>query len=807
MYQRLADGGSIGGRWDAAPDLEQFLTSFYQYFEARGYRGAVARHLSHLAALAFTIGFSFALLFFVDWGAILSCKSEEACRSVSLCYERPFHQMSLWRCGVLFCFFLFSAYWVVNIVSAYHCIQDAGEMSVYYRERLGIASDEALSTMLWSEVVSRLVQQQRASPFCIVQDELTVLEVANIIMREDNFMIALTNHHAFTSRLPPWIPPRLAYTRAVLWSVRTATFRWVFNHRSRLCSEFLNRPAALAKRLKWIGLLNLLLMVPVLMFVTIYFFMRHAEEFRSHRASPFRRQWTEYAKWTFREFNELPHQFSARMSNAHTMAEDYVQSSKNSSPVMESLQRFVKFVAGSILAVLLIIAFWDDTPLLFVKIQDKNLLWYLAFFGFLFALADTAGAEEGTSNASRSSRQAPTPGTPLRMHLAMMRLVKCTHFLPQSWRSPAPLQVLRGECGGAQRAELCKHFQRVRSEFLRHFFLHRIQSLAEELLSVILAPLLLIVYLPEAAPDIVAIVREARHSSPNLGDWCSFGCLDPSRNGSDAYGANSCGDATVAPTIEGCSAVALDSSGCYTECSASTEGNITSCGGKLEKSAISFILQHRVLWSWHEQDHATQRQGHPHRHAGVKAWMPRTKLPLRGFSHDTRVPDRDLSIPLQELATSSRTDPESAEAGHSPKVGGADVPVSRTGNDGTTEEADDAIFHVWGYPPCALRLLRNLEEFRDRHTIVHRGFCEALPDELFRLDRVLLEKGAGGSPLEEEELERGSCSTHFFWLEVLFDHQQELQQSAQPGGLPSTREDCEVAVFETFDREHTAAPG
>ena len=59
------------------------------------------------------------------------------------------------------------------------------------------------------------------------------------------------------------------------------------------------------------------------------------------------------------------------------------------------------------------------------------------------------------------------------------------------------MHVLRGDCGGAQRADLCKHFQRVRSAFLRHFFVHRIQSLAEELLSVILAPLLLIIYLPE----------------------------------------------------------------------------------------------------------------------------------------------------------------------------------------------------------------------------------------------------------------------------------------------------------------------
>jgi len=377
MYLRLAEGPEASPspvRWDAAPDLERFLGSFYRYFEVRGLRGSLTIHLSHLAGLAFTIGFSFVLLFAVNWQGILSCDSEESCRAVPLCYSQPFESVGPWRFYVLFCFFLFCIYWCFNVVAAYHNIRDAVDMSVYYKERLGIVSDDTLDTTLWSEVVSRLVQQQKASPFCIVQDELTALEIANIIMREDNFMIALTNHHAFTSHLPSWIPPRLVYTRASLWNLRTAVFRWAFDHRSRLCADFVERPAALAQRLRLLGVLNLVLMIPVLIFVTIYFFMRHTEEFRSHRSSPFRRQWTDYAKWTFREFNELPHQFKARMCAAQATAEDYVRSTRASSPVLECLQRFVKFVAGAILAVLLVVALWDDTPLLFVKIQELALV-------------------------------------------------------------------------------------------------------------------------------------------------------------------------------------------------------------------------------------------------------------------------------------------------------------------------------------------------------------------------------------------------------------------------------------------------
>ena len=38
--------------------------------------------------------------------------------------------------------------------------------------------------MLWSEVVSRLVQRQKEARVCILQEELTALEITNVIMRQ-----------------------------------------------------------------------------------------------------------------------------------------------------------------------------------------------------------------------------------------------------------------------------------------------------------------------------------------------------------------------------------------------------------------------------------------------------------------------------------------------------------------------------------------------------------------------------------------------------------------------------------------------
>ena len=67
------------------------------------------------------------------------------------------------------------------------------------KEQLGILSDESLETMLWSEVVSRLVQRQKEARVCILQEELTALEITNVIMRQEICRSCSTSFHLTSS--------------------------------------------------------------------------------------------------------------------------------------------------------------------------------------------------------------------------------------------------------------------------------------------------------------------------------------------------------------------------------------------------------------------------------------------------------------------------------------------------------------------------------------------------------------------------------------------------------------------------------
>jgi len=787
MYERLTDRPPepVLDRWDAKPDLERFLTCFYRYFEVKGLRGVVAIHLSHVVALAFTIGFSFVLLFLIDWEALLACDSEESCRAISIYYAKPFRDLGFRRAGVLVCTVLFVFYGAMNVATVYQDIRDAQSISTYYKERLGIASDESLETMTWSEVVSRLVQQQKESRFCIVQDELTALEIANIIMREDNFMIGLTSHKAFTEGLPCWIPRRLVFTKAVCWNLRLVIFRWqgVLDDRGRMRRDFLNRPEALARNLRLLGLANLVLVPPVLIFVALYFFMRHAEEFRSQRASPFQRQWTDYAHWTFREYNELPHEFNARMCAAQAAAEAYVHCTTPSSPVLKSVQRCVKFIAGSVLAALLLVALWDDSPLLFVKVQDKNLLWYLAVFGFAFAVADGAGDEDAGSGGSGASH---APSMPLKMHIALMRLVSCTHYLPEHWRSPARLTSLAGACSGLQRAELCDHFRRVRRELLRDFSLQRIQALAEELLGVLLSPILLMFFLPDVARNVIGALGSLQHSSPNLGDWCLYGCLD------SAIVAES----GAASSAEGCQSVQL-------------LNRYGDTNEKLEKSVLSFCLNHQLVWP-SSTDHTSeasqapllQTRAHQARNLG-RQMMPtstasRAARPLwPGPRHqDIQLEELSLSTLLaspqdlqedetggtgtsapQHLHPQAAADAEPLIDLDSHQDSANDLPAHR-GTTSTTSPVnackEHVLTHIIGVPPTAINLLNDIQDFHEKETSEDPPSGEKvalLPPDLVKLPPLApgptaLAVTTAGRIGDEPEWSN-TCGPWFYWLEAL----------------------------------------
>ncbi|GLC35368.1 hypothetical protein PLESTB_000572200 [Pleodorina starrii] len=547
----------VGGEsyeFAAIANLDLFFTRVYRYWHERGLSSILLAGALNLLALAFTAAFSIFLLLFVDWRALHSeCLAPRAggepgggssCDLAAVALDRR----PLLGRGVAADLAAVS-YIVVCVVylgwTAAHYLLDARDMrevAHFMANKLGISEGKVV-TMTWAEVVHRLVLVQRTTRLCISRD-LDELYIVSRIMRKDNYLIAMINRNVLQLHLQPppdapaplrrvlaaalslvggggagggsaagggsgggggggsgggrggFPPPML--TKTLEWNLRWCILDHMFDDRFRIRPEF-SDVAALKRRLRFVAVANLLLSPFLLMFLLAYFFMRNAERLYHHPAALGSRRWSGLAKWRIRELNELPHYLQHRLSASHPAALRYV--AQFPSHTLAALARFMVFVTGSFVALLLMMTFLDES-LLERPLLGRQVVWWLGTMTVVLAACRTLVSEE------------PVAYDPER---ALADVVSYTHYLPRHWRGRA-------------------HTAEVQSAFLSLFRL-KVGLFLEELASLVTTPLLLACSLPACADSIVEFVSTFTSHVDGVGDVCSLATFDLGRHGNSKYGS------------------------------------------------------------------------------------------------------------------------------------------------------------------------------------------------------------------------------------------------------------------------------
>ena len=257
--------------------------------------------------------------------------------------------------------------------------------------------------------------------------------------------------------------------------------------------------------------------------------------------------------------------------------------------------------------------------------------------------------------------------------------------------------------------------------------LQRIQALAEELLGVLLSPVLLMLFLPDAAHNIVGVLASLQHTSPNLGDWCSYGCLDLSMTAENSGGA--------ASSAEGCQATQLN--------------RHMGANEKVEKSVLSFCLNHQLIWpssdqtsdaSWVPPVPPLQARAEARRPMSLALQSLRPQrpefsqdIPLEEISQLSHVAEDGTGMaapthPLASIHTESEplldiNDTHRDEHQH-PHQDSADLDIlPRTDHGSTTSpvtaQEEHVLTHIIGVPLAAINLLHDVQDFHEKETSEH----------------------------------------------------------------------------------------
>lgn len=198
--------------WGAVANLDLFFASLYNYYYHRGLVPIIGKGVVELVSLFFTLWLSIFLFVYLDWKELFNCRDEDTCKAYLSDYilDRPFQQRGLiWRLGILIYIMLYTLYGAFSISSFVKTVRDALESKYVFEDKLGISTQKLEGGAVeWYDIVQKIVALQSSGEYRIAihdEDVKDELNVAQRIMRRENFMIAFFNKSLLDLSIPlPW---------------------------------------------------------------------------------------------------------------------------------------------------------------------------------------------------------------------------------------------------------------------------------------------------------------------------------------------------------------------------------------------------------------------------------------------------------------------------------------------------------------------------------------------------------------------------------------------------------------------------
>lgn len=484
----MLDGRELAyWRWANVTNVDAFLSDVYSFFLDKGFWCIVLKRFLNMLTVLFVVIFSTYLTHCIDWSHLHGARTLDDVR-IGRCLAKSsfFTKVVLW---------LFGALWLLKLFQYVSDVPRLLELKAFYEFLLKIDENE-LQTISWPQVLERMSRLKdmnfKAGP--ANPPVLDAHNVANRIMRRENYMIALFSRDVFNLDVQfPIVGKTQFLTKTLEWSISLCVLDFIFNEQGYLRPVFLSESKrgilsdGLKRRFRFAAVMNIVLAPFAIVYMSLYYFFKYFNEYHKDPSTMGTRQYTPLAEWKMRELNELYHLFRRRLSMSTLPAKRYIsQFPREKTDIM---LRFIVFVFSSFAAVLGILSIYDPELLGLEISPDKTVLFFIGIFGTIIAVARGAAASEAAI---------------FEPEAAMLQIIEFTHYFPDDW-------------------EL--HTEKVKNEFCQLYDL-KIKILIRDFLSIFLNPIILWYNLPASCDKIIDFIRVNTAKVDGLGYVCSYAVFD-----------------------------------------------------------------------------------------------------------------------------------------------------------------------------------------------------------------------------------------------------------------------------------------
>lgn len=481
-------------KWANVENLDIFLQDVYNYYLGSGYFCMVLLKVLNLATLTFVVLISTYMGYCIDYSKVPHSHTFSEI-TIDKCYKNNitgFTKFLLW---------IFYIFVVLKVAQLYFDIQNLNEIHNFYTYLLNI-SDKELQSIPWQNVIQQIIflKDQNALTANVVEvkakNRIDAHDVANRIMRKENYLIALYNNDVLDLSLPIPLYRTSPLTKTLEWNINLCIMGYAFNENGFLKQLFL-KPSQheyvreeLQKRFMLAGFLNIILSPFLVSYFVLLYFFRYFNEYKTSPGSLGARQYTPMAEWKFREYNELYHLFQKRIGLSTFLADRYIDQFPKEG--VNLILRFVAFVSGSFVAILGIFTILDPENFLnFEVTHDKTALFYITVLGTIWTVCrNSISGEYNIFDPDETIQE----------------LATYTHYLPAEW-------------------DRKHHTEDVKNEFCKLYNL-KIIILLRELASLVMTPFILWFSLPRSADRIVEFFRDSSVYVDGLGYVCKYAMFE-----------------------------------------------------------------------------------------------------------------------------------------------------------------------------------------------------------------------------------------------------------------------------------------
>jgi len=469
---------NLNFEYDEIPDYNEmkkdpsFFSDAYIYFTRGGYWCIFIENVLNIIVTLSTLIFLMFVFFFLDWDAIAQCDSEATCSSVDTYIITPaiFHSSPTSGFMILF-LIMFFIYWISISAGLVMDMFKFLKYRIYFKSKLGINADE-LKVLSWSDVVRKMITADNTlSPEIIVGS----------IMKKDNYLIAMISSNVF--KMNP-----IFYTNTFLWLVNVCILNQIFPKNTTILIVTFSDYEKIKKILKLLGVIQIIL----LPFTFTIMFVHYAINFTTNiytQKTIGPKEWTLYGKFLFREYNELPHIFNDRLRKSYKYALQYEQKF-NVHMTNIIIEKFT-FLFGTYLTFLILIWFYDDRFVMYIKLFDRDLLWYIAILTSIISVLRLMTVSPSTVDESSEE--------------IIHKMTKYTHYFPNRWN---------GKC----------HQHDVYNEIMS-LYKYKIMGIFLELLSVIVLPFYMIFKISDSTETIARFIERNTTYNNSIGYICKHSLI------------------------------------------------------------------------------------------------------------------------------------------------------------------------------------------------------------------------------------------------------------------------------------------